>query len=138
MFADPYSYSRWVVGTKAILSADPSWPADGSVFRYSAGLGPLSFQGETVVRECESCNQLELEADAHMFAARISLTVKAWGDGSLAGIEEHLIRGPAVLLDNPFVDLVLEFRNGWLVRNLRSVVESRYGSRVSGLTASGR
>lgn len=48
-----------------------------------------------------------------------------YGDGALAVVEEHWIRGPSVLLDNPLVDLALDIRNRWMVRNLALVAERR-------------
>jgi uncharacterized protein YndB with AHSA1/START domain len=125
VLADPYSYSDWVVGTRDISSADLSWPAVSSVLRYQAGIGPLRFEGHSIVRDVNPPCHLELEADAGLMAARVSMSVKPWGDGALAIVEEHWIRGPSVLLDNPLIDLALNIRNRWMVRNLASVVERR-------------
>jgi uncharacterized protein YndB with AHSA1/START domain len=125
ILADPYSYSEWVVGTREILSADPSWPEVCSLLRYRAGIGPVRFEGHSIVREVDAPRRLELEADAKLMGARVSLSLKPWADGALAVVEEHWIRGPSMLLDNPLVDLALTIRNRWMVRNLASVVERR-------------
>ena len=129
VLADPYSYSEWVLGTKEIDSADPDWPAATSAFQYVAGLGPFRFGSKTVVREVDRPRRLEMEADARILAARVAISVRAWGDGSLVVLEEHWIRGPYLLLDNPLIDLALNIRNRMMVRNLAALVERRSGVR---------
>ena len=52
----PARYGDWVVGSKRIRAADASWPAPGSRFHHTVGVGPLSLDDHT-----ES-----LEADAAM------------------------------------------------------------------------
>lgn len=127
VLADPFSYSEWVFGTRRITAADPAWPARSSSFGYEAGFGPFRFSGRSTVREVEPPIHLEIEADARLIAARVVMPVKPWGEHALAVVEEHWIRGPSVLLDNPVIDLALNLRNRWMVRNLASVVLSRAG-----------
>lgn len=125
VLADPYSYDQWVMGTKRIVYADSDWPAPGSAFDYEAGLGPLGFRGQTVVREAEEPSRLEMEADAKLLAARVAISVKPWGDDSLVVLEERWIRGSYLLLENPVVDLALNIRNRVMVKHLAREVQRR-------------
>lgn len=129
VLADPFAYSEWVLGTKNIEAGDPAWPAAGSTFRYVAGIGPFRFASITVVRDVERPLRLEMEADARILAARVALSIRPWGDGSLVVLEEHWIRGPRLLLGNPLIDLVLNIRNRMMVRNLAEAVERRISAR---------
>ena len=42
VLADPGGYGYWVVGSKLIRDAEPAWPAPGSKFHHTIGVGPLS------------------------------------------------------------------------------------------------
>ena len=101
MLADAYSYDQWVIGTRRILYADPDWPGAGSSLRDEAELGLLRIRGHTVVREVEEPSRLELEADAWPLGARVAMQIRRCGDDTLLALEEHWIRGPHLLLDNP-------------------------------------
>jgi len=127
VLADPYSYQRWVMGTKRIVQADPDWPEPGSAFEYEAGFGPLKFRGRTMARGRDETSHLEIEADAKVLAARVAISVRPWGDDSLVILEEHWIRGSYLLLENPLVDLALNIRNRVMVKHLAREVQRRSG-----------
>ena len=42
--ADAGGYGYWVVGSKVIRDAEPVWPAPGSKFHHTVGVGPVSSQ----------------------------------------------------------------------------------------------
>ena len=46
---DPSSYAYWVVGAKTIRGVDEAWPAPGSKFHHSVGLGPVLVEDSTSV-----------------------------------------------------------------------------------------
>lgn len=125
VLADPYSYDRWVIGTRKILHADPDWPAVGSSLSFEAGLGPLRFRSQTAVRAAEEPGRLELEADVWPLGARVAIEIKPWGGDSLVVLEEHWIRGPYLLLANPLLHLALNIRNRFMVKGLAEEVQSR-------------
>jgi uncharacterized protein YndB with AHSA1/START domain len=60
VLADGYAYAEWVVGTREIRAVDDGWPAVGTAIHYTVGLGPLTFQGKTIVRRIEPGRQLGL------------------------------------------------------------------------------
>ena len=125
VLADPYSYDRWVIGTRKILHADPDWPAVGSSLSFEAGLGPLRFRSRTAVRAAAEPGRLELEADVWPLGARVAIEIKPWGGNSLVVLEEHWIRGPYFLLANPLLHLALNIRNRFMVKGLAEEVQSR-------------
>ena len=45
--ADPDSYGFWVVGSKLIRDADPTWPAPGTKFHHTIGIGPFTVNDHT-------------------------------------------------------------------------------------------
>ena len=47
MLADPGEYGYWVVGSKVIRDADAAWPAPGSKFHHTIGVGPLKLSDHT-------------------------------------------------------------------------------------------
>jgi uncharacterized protein YndB with AHSA1/START domain len=130
VLADGRSYSEWVVGTQEIVEVDPEWPRPGNSIHFRAGAGPLSLRDHTVSRVCEPPHLLQLEAYAHPIGSvRISIEVVSWGSDSLVILDEHPLRGPGLLLENPLVEGILTLRNRRMVRLLARLVEERSRSR---------
>ncbi|HEY1634374.1 MAG TPA: SRPBCC family protein [Acidimicrobiales bacterium] len=126
VLADGYSYAEWVVGTKEIHSVDQYWPEVGSSLRFTAGLGRLSITDFTTSRLCVPGDRLELEARALPYGSvRISIEILPWGGESVVIIDEHPLRGPTPLLENPLVEFGLTIRNRQMLRKLARAVENR-------------
>ena len=64
MLADPDSYAYWVVGSKRIRDADASWPAPGSRFHHTVGVGPLTVDDHTESLAADRPRRLVLRANA--------------------------------------------------------------------------
>jgi uncharacterized protein YndB with AHSA1/START domain len=60
--ADTGSYGYWVVGSKHIRDADPTWPAPGSTFHHTVGMGPLELSDHTESLEAERPHRLKMRA----------------------------------------------------------------------------
>lgn len=130
VLADGYSYAEWVVGTREVHRVDPDWPQAGSSLRFTAGLGRLSVTDNTTSRICVPGSRLELEARAVPYGSvRISIEILPWGEESVVIIDEHPLRGPSALLENPVVEFGLTIRNRQMLRKLARVVNNR--SRLS-------
>lgn len=124
--SDGWSYAEWVVGTRRIRAVDPGWPEVGTGLTYQAGLGPFTFEGRTWSRLCVPPQQLELEAVAAPGASvRISVRLMEWDRQALVVIDEHPLRGPHLLLENPVVEMILTVRNRFLLRRLAELVKQR-------------
>jgi uncharacterized protein YndB with AHSA1/START domain len=127
VLADGHAYADWVIGTKEIRAVDDGWPAVGRSIHYSVGVGPLTLEGRTTVRQLEKGRRLGLEADAGLLgSARIVIDLDEWGEGTVVVLDEHPLRGPAAWLHNPVADLVVLLRGRPMVQQLARVVERRH------------
>lgn len=126
VLSDGRSYAEWVVGTSEIRHVDPGWPEAGSSLHYTVDIGPLHLEDRTTVRIVEPSRRLELEATAAPFgSARVAIQVLPWDGDSVVILDEHPLRGPRALWENPVADLLLRARTRLMVRNLSRVVERR-------------
>ncbi len=120
---DGASYDQWVVGTRKIRDVDLGFPAPTTAIHYTVGYAPLQKDGRTVVKAIDPDRQLELEAKAWPGGTmRIGITVEAVADGCEVSIEEHPLHGPAKVLHNPLLDLVIKMRNVETLRRLETRV----------------
>ena len=72
--ADADTYGDWVVGSKRIRSADAAWPAPGSRFHHTVGVGPLSIDDHTESLEAHPPTLLRMRAKARPFGtAQVTL-----------------------------------------------------------------
>jgi len=123
---DGFSYGDWVVGTRAIRAVDDGWPQEGTKLHYTVGYRPLRKDDETVSLRYAPDRELELEARAWPAGtAHIRLTVEPADGGTLVAIDEKPLRGPATLLHNPLVDLVVKARNVETLRRLEAKAAGR-------------
>ena len=121
---DARSYAYWVVGAKRIRSVEPDWPAAGSAFHHTVGVGPLATRDETRVVRNDRPHRLELEAHAWPAGqARVVMTVTQAGQGSRVEMVEEPTEGLAKRLHNPLLDAAAHARNTVALRRLRRLAE---------------
>lgn len=131
MLCDPELYGEWVVGTEETAPLDGVWPEVGASLVYLVALGPLRFEGVTVVRRLEPPTRLELEAmSGPAGSARIALEVAPWGEDTLVVLDEHPLRGVGARLHNPVLEAAVQLRHRRLLRRLAEVVEATHPSTV--------
>ena len=124
---DGFSYGDWVVGTRAIRAVDPGWPAAGTRLHYTVGYRPLRKDSTTECLAYLPDREIQLEARAWPAGtAHIRITAEPVDDGTQVVIDEKPHRGPAKLLHNPLVDLVVKARN---VETLRRLERQAAGQR---------
>ncbi|MFG2005580.1 SRPBCC family protein [Spirillospora sp. NPDC048911] len=124
--ADGARYADWVVGTQEILREDPAWPAVGSQIEFSVGWGPLKYRNRTVVRICEPLDRLELEIKVGLLGTvRVAFQLLEWGEGTVAIVDEHPLRGISAGLHGPPGDMILHLRNRLMLRNLTALVQEK-------------
>ncbi|HEX2849532.1 MAG TPA: SRPBCC family protein [Acidimicrobiales bacterium] len=122
---DAWSYADWVVGAKDIRDVDPHWPAPGSRFHHTVGVGPVSTDDCTEIEHVDAPRRLVLKASARPFGvARIVFDVMAEEGGSRVTIEEEPVEGPATGA-GAAADAALSLRNTESLRRLRDLVEER-------------
>lgn len=110
--ADPAGYGFWVVGSKAIRAADREWPAPGSKFHHTVGVGPLKVSDHTESLEAQPPYLLSMRARARpLGTARVILELTPQDGGTLVRMTERP-EGPAALLAlNPLIHLLTKARN---------------------------
>jgi uncharacterized protein YndB with AHSA1/START domain len=110
--ADPGGYGYWVVGSKAIRDADPDWPAPGSRFHHTIGVGPIKVSDHTESLEARPPELLRLRAKGRpLGTATVTLELSPRDAGTLVRMSEHS-DGIYSLLDlNPVFHLVTKARN---------------------------
>ncbi|MFB6805214.1 SRPBCC family protein [Streptomyces sp. NPDC056387] len=117
-------YATWVVGAHGSQEADGRWPTVGSRLEYQVKLGPLSYEGETVVRVNHAPDRLELEAVAGGASARIAFEVRPWGSDTLIVMDEHPLRGRGWSFHHAAIDAVAQVRHRLLLARLARVCEN--------------
>jgi hypothetical protein len=123
---DGFTYGDWVVGTRTIRAVDADWPVAGSRLHYTVGYRPLRKDDETVSLEYLPDRELELEARAWPAGtAHIRTTAEPAAGGTAVSIDEKPFRGPAKLLHNPLVDLLIKARNVETLRRLEGQAAGR-------------
>jgi uncharacterized protein YndB with AHSA1/START domain len=125
VLADPDAYAHWVVGSKDIRDADPSWPADGSRFHHTVGVGPLSIHDHTEVVRAERPYRLLLHAKARPAGrAMVELLLVPRGEHTLVEMWEEPASLLARLGHNPVADRLLHGRNIESLRRLAELAET--------------
>ena len=110
--ADPGGYGYWVPGSRAIRDADPDWPAPGSKFHHTVGVGPFEVSDHTEALEARPPELLRIRAKTRpLVTATVTVEMIPRDGGTLVRISESL-DGPARVLDvNPLVWLATKARN---------------------------
>ncbi len=125
VLADPDAYAYWVVGSKDIRDADPSWPADGTRFHHTVGVGPLSIRDHTEVVRAERPHRLLLHAKARPAGrAKVELLLVPRGNDTLVEMREEPASPLGRLGHNPVADLLLHGRNVESLRRLAELAET--------------
>jgi len=112
VLADPAGYGYWVVGSKVIRDAEPGWPAPGSKFHHTIGVGPLTLSDHTVALEADPPRLLRLRAKGRPAGtATVTLELQPRDGGTLVRMTENPdgVYSPMAL--NPVVHVVTKLRN---------------------------
>ncbi len=124
LLSDGYRYAEWVQGTKEIRDVDAGWPAVGTCIHYTAGIGPLTYKGETTARTSEPERHLELEVHAWPGGTvRVDIEIESSGKGSIVTLDEQPLRGPVRLLHNPLSRIGFLARTNVMIDDLLRLAE---------------
>lgn len=126
VLADGRRYAEWVVGAKRIRSVDESWPAPGSKFHHTVGVGPIELDDNSEVLDVETNRRMKLRVRARPAGqAEVTLTLQPTdGMRTRVEMEERPVRGFAKLIHNPLLDASLKGRNAAALRRLKDEVEA--------------
>ena len=131
VLADARTYEHWVVGCDDIRAVEGDWPAVGSRFFHTVGVGPLKTKDNTKVLEVDAPRRLVLEARARPAGiAKVIFDLKPVDGGTSTEIEidEYPIRGVAKAIHNPVQDGLIKVRNVETLRRLEKQVLERKGT----------
>jgi uncharacterized protein YndB with AHSA1/START domain len=127
--ADPGAYGYWVVGSKVIRDADPDWPAPGSRFHHTIGVGPLKISDHTLSLDAQPPRMLCLRAHGRpLGTARVTLELTARDGGTLVRMTEDPDGVYAVLSFNPLVHALTKARNAESLMRLEELALLRAAS----------
>jgi hypothetical protein len=124
---DAWTYEVWVKGAKNIRAVDPTWPAPGSRFHHSVGIGPLMTRDQTRLVRSEPDRLVELNIQLWPIGEGIvRLELAETGARTHVTMHEEFTQGPAAWADNALQQVAMKLRNDWSLDKLRDVVEQRY------------
>ena len=124
--ADPGGYGYWVVGSKTIRDADPSWPAPGAKFHHTIGVGPLTVADHTESLEARAPELLRLRAKGRpLGTATVTLELSSRDGGTLVRITENPDGVSRVLALNPLVHAATKARNAESLMRLEELALRR-------------
>ena len=110
--ADPDGYGYWVVGSKVIRDADDDWPAAGSKFHHTVGVGPLEISDHTESLEARPPTLLRIRAKARpLGTAKVTMEMTSQDGGTMVRMTENPDGASTLLSLNPLVHLVTKLRN---------------------------
>jgi hypothetical protein len=124
VLSEPRSFARWVVGSREIRRADPSWPAVGSAFDHTVGVWPITLSDHSEVVECKAPRLLKLLVKARPFSrAFVTLQLRPLGGGTLVSMDECAADPRSRLVFNALTDPLVRARNRVSLRRLKALSE---------------
>jgi uncharacterized protein YndB with AHSA1/START domain len=124
--ADPGNYGYWVVGSKLIRDADPEWPAPGSKFHHTVGVGPFKISDHTESLEAVRPGLLRIRAKARPAGtAEVTMTMIPKGGGTVVKMTENPDGLTSWLAFNPLVQLLTIGRNAESLMRLEELALRR-------------
>jgi uncharacterized protein YndB with AHSA1/START domain len=124
--ADHAAYGYWVVGSKVIRDADATWPAPGTRFHHTIGVGPLKVSDYTESLVADPPRLLRMRAKGRpLGTARITLEMTPRDGGTLVRMTETPDGLTAILALNPLVHLLTKARNAESLMRLEELALRR-------------
>jgi uncharacterized protein YndB with AHSA1/START domain len=126
VLADGWLYPLFVVGASRIRDVDETWPAVGSRLHHSVGTWPLLIDDNTEVLEVDENRRIVLQARGWpMGEARVEISLRPSGGGTVVTIVENVTAGPGLLVPKSIQDVQLHLRNTETLLRLAFVAEGR-------------
>ena len=127
---DAWTYEVWVGGAKRIRDVDAAWPAPGSRFHHSVGVGPVMTRDETKMLRHERDKLVELEMQLWPVGQGVvRLELEETTGRTHVTMHENFTQGPAAWGDNRLQQALIKLRNDVSLDKLKTVVEQRHRMR---------
>jgi uncharacterized protein YndB with AHSA1/START domain len=124
--ADPAAYAYWVVGSKRVRDAEPGWPAPGTRFHHTIGVGRLTLDDHTVSIEADEPRRLRLRAKGRpMGTATVTMELQPRDGGTLVRMTENPDGVFAIMKLNPAVHVLTKVRNAESLMRLEELAQRR-------------
>jgi uncharacterized protein YndB with AHSA1/START domain len=94
ILADDSRYADWVGGAQRVRRVEESWPAVGSKFYHSVGLGPVRLWEDTEVPEMDDCERLVVEARIRPLGRPTELVIATAQRSAKVMISEAIVTLP--------------------------------------------
>ena len=128
---DAWTYEVWVGGAKRIRDVDPNWPAPGSRFHHSVGVGPLQTRDQTQLLQRETDRLVVLQVQIWPIGeGTVRLELEDLAERTRVVMHETFTNGPAAWADNKLQQIAVKLRNDWSLDQLKNVVEQRHRQKV--------
>ena len=129
----PGGYGYWVVGSKVIRDADPAWPAPGTRFHHTIGVGPLKVSDHTESLEAEPPRLLRMRAKGRpLGTARVTMEMTPLRRRHARADDRERPTGRrAMLALNPLVHLLTKARNAESLMRLEELALRRRAMSVA-------
>jgi uncharacterized protein YndB with AHSA1/START domain len=129
VLADAGEYGYWVVGSKVIRDAEPDWPAPGSKFHHTIGVGPFKVSDHTVALEAERPHRIVLRAKGRpVGTAKVTLTMTPRDGGTIVRMTENPDGVYRPLTLNPLLHLLTLARNSESLMRLEELALRKAGA----------
>jgi uncharacterized protein YndB with AHSA1/START domain len=124
--ADAGGFGYWVVGSSEIRDADPTWPAPGSRFHHTIGVGPLRIRDHTESLEARRPTLLRMRAKARpLGTAKVTLEMTPQDGGTRVRMIENPDGLTSFLTFNPLLQLLARGRNAESLMRLEELALRR-------------
>ena len=126
VLADPAGYAYWVVGSKRVRDADAAFPAPGSRFHHTIGVGPLTLDDHTEVLDAQRPSLLRLRAKGRpLGTATVTLRMSPLDGGTQVEISETPDGIYSLLALSPALHLATRARNAESLMRLEELALRR-------------
>jgi len=126
VLASPEEYGYWVVGSKLIRDADPGWPAPGTRFHHTVGVGPVKVSDHTESLEARAPELLRIRAKARpLGTATVVMELMRRASGTLVRMTETPDGLSSVMSLNPLVHVLIKARNSESLMRLEELALRR-------------
>src|SRR3954471_9302781 len=124
--ADAGGYGYWVPTSRVIRDADAEWPAPGSKFHHTVGVGPFEVSDHTEALEARPPELLRMRTKGRpLGTATVTLELVRGNGGTVVRMSE-IPDGPTWLLNfNPLFCVVTKARNAESLMRLEELAARR-------------
>jgi uncharacterized protein YndB with AHSA1/START domain len=124
--ADPSGYGPWVVGSKVIRDADPEWPAPGSRFHHTIGVGPIKVSDYTEALDADPPRLLRMRAKGRpLGTATVTVEMTPRDGGTVVRLTENPDGLTSLLALNPLLHVATKARNAESLARLEELALRR-------------